>query len=174
MICEKTELEGIYIIKPNIFKDHRGEIVEIWNRKDYNISDIPDIEWKSDKISISYKNTWRGLHGDNETWKLISCLYGEIYLVVLNYNEGSKEYGKWQGFVLNDKNRLQVLVPCSYGNGHLILSEMAIFWYKWSEYYNLDKQFSIKWNDPRFDIKLPIKEKYMILSERDRGIEQSH
>ncbi|MBM3887146.1 dTDP-4-keto-6-deoxy-D-glucose epimerase, partial [Candidatus Dependentiae bacterium] len=108
----------------------------------------------------------RGIHGDAKTWKLISCLYGEFYLVVVNCDKKSKDFGKWQGFILSDKNRMQVLVPAKYGNAHLILSKTAIFHYKQSTYYNPKGQFTYLWNDPSLKIKWPIKNP--ILSKRDK------
>jgi len=109
----------------------------------------------------------KGIHGDNETWKLVSCPHGKFYLVVVNCDTGSKNFGLWQSFVLSDANRLQVLVPPKYGNGHLILSDLAIFHYKQSTYYNPTGQFTYRWDDPKFNIWWPIKNP--ILSRRDEA-----
>jgi len=94
-------------------------------------------------------------------------LYGRFYLVVVNCDTESKDFGKWQSFVLSDKNRLQVLVPPKHGNAHLVLSDMSIFHYKQSTYYDPAKQFAYKWDDPQLNIWWPIKDP--ILSQRDRG-----
>ena len=160
---EKTKLDGVILIKPSVFEDFRGEYVETWNEELYK--QFADIKFVQDDISVSTKNVFRGIHGDGQTFKLISCLYGKFYLVVLNYDNNSKDFGKWQGFTLSDKNRHQVLVPPSHGNGHLVLSDTAVFHYKQSTYYDPSKQFTIKWNDPRFNIWLPIDRP--ILSIRD-------
>ncbi|MDD5020343.1 MAG: dTDP-4-dehydrorhamnose 3,5-epimerase [Candidatus Omnitrophica bacterium] len=164
MIVERTQLERVLLVKPSVFSDHRGEYVEIYNEDLYRKNGI-DVAFVQDDISMSYKNVLRGIHGDDATWKLISCLYGEFYLVVLNYDQGSKDFGKWQSFVLSDKNRQQVIVPPGFGNGHFVLSERAIFHYKQSTYYDPGKQFTVKWNDPRFNISWPVKDP--ILSKRD-------
>jgi len=161
----QAKLEGVLLIQPDVFIDHRGEYIEIYNEALYESKGI-NISFIQDDVSISAKNVLRGIHGDNETWKLISCLYGEFYLVVLNCNTKSVDFGKWQSFVLSDKNRLQVLVPPAYGNGHLVLSDKAIFHYKQSTYYDPKKQFTYKWNDSRFNIHWPIDNP--ILSKRDR------
>ena len=160
----ETTLENVLLIKLDIFEDHRGEYVETYNEELYRKKGI-DIKFVQDDISVSTKNVLRGIHGDSETWKLISCLYGKFYLVVLNCNNSSKSFGKWESFVLSDVNRLQVLVPPKYGNAHLILSDKATFHYKQSNYYNPAKQFTYKWNDPKFNIWWPIKNP--ILSQRD-------
>ena len=160
----KTKLDGVLLIKLHVFEDHRGEYIETYNRELYRKNGI-DIKFVQDDIAVSTKNVLRGIHGDPETWKLISCLYGKFYFVVVNCDGDSENFGKWQSFVLSDVNRLQVLVPPKYGNGHLILSDKAIFHYKQSTYYNPAIQFTYKWDDPKFSIWWPIKNP--ILSQRD-------
>jgi dTDP-4-dehydrorhamnose 3,5-epimerase len=161
----KTKMEDVLLIKPDVFKDHRGEYIETYNEELYNKNGI-NIKFIQDDISVSRRNVLRGIHGDNLTWKLISCLYGKFYFVVVNCDTRSKNFGKWQSFELSDKNRLQILVPPKYGNAHLILSKEAIFHYKQSTYYDPKKQFTYKWDDPRFNIKWPVKNP--VLSLRDK------
>lgn len=163
MIVDKTDLPGVLLIKPEIFEDFRGQYIEIYNEALYREKGI--VKFIQDDISISSRHVLRGIHGDKETWKLISCLYGMFYLVVVNYNEESSYFRKWQAFALSEKNRYQVLVPPNYGNAHLVMSDNAIFHYKQSTYYDLSKQFTLKWNDPQLNIWWPIKNP--ILSMRD-------
>ncbi|MBA7580850.1 dTDP-4-dehydrorhamnose 3,5-epimerase [subsurface metagenome] len=160
----KTKLVNVLLIKLDVFEDYRGEYVETYNEELYRKKGI-NIKFIQDDISLSTKNVLRGIHGDSETWKLISCLYGKFYLIVVNCDVESENFGKWESFVLSDVNRLQVLVPPKYGNAHLILSDKAIFHYKQSTYYNPEKQFTYKWNEPKFNIWWPIKNP--ILSQRD-------
>lgn len=162
----KAKLDGVLLIKLHVFEDHRGEYVEIYNEELYEKNGI-GIKFVQDDISVSVKNVLRGIHGDSETWKLVSCLYGEFYLVVVNWDNASPQFGRWESFVLSDQNRLQVLVPPKFGNGHLVLSELAIFHYKQSTYYNRAGQFTILWNDPKLNIRWPIQNP--ILSRRDEG-----
>ncbi|MGA2248658.1 MAG: dTDP-4-dehydrorhamnose 3,5-epimerase family protein [Verrucomicrobiota bacterium] len=163
----KTKLEGVLLIQPpTIFEDFRGSYVETYNEELYQKAGI--IKMVQDDISTSSRHVLRGLHGDGETWKLVSCPYGKFYLVVLNYDQESKQFGQWESFALSDTNRLQVLIPPKFGNGHLILSETAIFHYKQSCYYNRAGQFSIAWNDARFKIWWPVKDP--VLSQRDAGL----
>ena len=173
----KTKLEGVLLIKPEPFEDLRGEYVEIFNEKIYSEAfaknlkgtiyqkDVLRLHFVEDDISTGIRGILKGMHGDTKTWKLVQCLYGKFYLVVLNYNSKSKDYSKWQAFTLSDKNRLQVLIPPMYGNGHLVLSEYDIYHYKQSEYYDPSSQFTITWDDPKFKIWWPIKNP--ILSLRD-------
>lgn len=164
MEVTSTGLDGVLLIKPIIFEDFRGEYVETYNEKEYHKHGIT---WNfiQDDISVSTRNILRGIHGDAETWKLISCLYGKFYLVVVDCDTGSPSFGKWQSFTLSDKNRWQVLVPPRHGNGHLVMSETTIFHYKQTTYYNPKGQFTYHWNDPRFNIWWPIRNP--IVSRRD-------
>jgi len=162
-VC-KTKLDGVLLIKPDFFKDHRGQYLELYNKELYKSKGI-DIDFVEDDISISRKGVIKGIHGNSSTWKLISCLHGEFYLVVINYDEQSKKFGEWQFFVLSETNKHQVLVPPKHGNGHLCLSEKSIFHYKQSTYYDRSSQFTIVWNDSRFNIAWPTKSP--ILSQRD-------
>lgn len=166
MHVEKTKLNGVVLIKLDGFEDHRGEYVQIYNKREYKENGI-DVEFVEDDVSISYRGVIKGIHGDDKTWKLISCLHGKFYLVVINYDKESKNFGKWDSFVLSESNKHQVLVPPKHGNGHLCLSDKSIFYYKQSEYYGPSRQFTIRWNDPQFNIWWPIK--IPILSLRDGG-----
>jgi len=159
-----TDLYDVLLIKTKVFEDFRGEYLEIFNEELYRKKGIT-IKFVEDDISVSTQHVLRGIHGDGETWKLISCLYGKFYLVVVNCDTDSANFGKWQSFVLSDKNRDQILIPPKYGNGHLVLSTRTIFHYKQSNYYNPKGQFTYKWDDPALNIRWPIK--YPILSQRD-------
>ena len=169
MEVTKGKLDGVLLIKPpTIFNDFRGTYVETYNEELYAKAGI-DIRFIQDDISVSNKNVLRGIHGDGETWKLVSCLYGEFFLVVVNWNEASPQFGQWESFTLSDQNRLQVLIPPKHGNGHLVLSELAIFHYKQNTYYNRAGQFTILWNDPKLNIKWPVDNP--VTSKRDSGEE---
>ncbi len=159
-----TKLDGVLLIKPEIFEDHRGDYTEIYNEALYKEKGIT-VDFVQDDISVSTRNVLRGIHGDGETWKLVSCLYGKFYLVVVNCDTGSPKFGKWQSFALSERNRHQVLIPPKHGNGHLVLSESTIFHYKQSTYYNPSGQFTYKWDEPRFNIWWPVSNP--ILSMRD-------
>ena len=161
----ETKLEGVLLIKPpTIFEDFRGTYVEIYNEKIYKEAGI-SVDFIQDDISVSARNVLRGVHGDAGTWKLISCLHRKFYLVVVNWDKSSRQFGQWDSFVLSDNNRHQVLVPPKFGNGHLVLSEQAIFHYKQSTYYNRAGQFTLLWNDPKINIRWPVTNP--VLSHRD-------
>jgi len=165
MKVEKTSLKGVFkIYPPTNFQDHRGSFVETYNENLYKKNGI-DANFVQDDISTSRKNVLRGLHGDQKTTKLISCLLGSIYLMVVNNDQNSDEYMKWEAFNISDINRSQILVPPKFGNGYLALTDKVIFHYKQSTYYNREGQFAIGWNDKKFNFWWPIKNP--ILSRRD-------
>ena len=159
-----TRLEKVRLIKPDVFEDHRGTYVELYNEREFSKAGI-DLKFVQDDISTSSRNVLRGLHGDSTTWKLISCLFGKFYFAVVNCDKDSDQFHKWQCFTLSDRNRWQILVPPNFANGHLILSKYAIFHYKQTTYYNPKSQFSIRWDNPEIGVWWPIKNP--ILSERD-------
>jgi dTDP-4-dehydrorhamnose 3,5-epimerase len=167
MDVSKTSLDGVLVITPpTIFEDFRGSYVETYNLKQYREAGV-DVEFIQDDISVSSRHVLRGIHGDQETWKLVSCLQGEFFLVVVNWDRESSQHGQWVSFVLSEQNRQQVLIPPKFGNGHVVLSDQAIFHYKQSTYYNREGQFTLLWNDPTLNISWPVSDP--ILSDRDRG-----
>jgi len=168
MKVEKTELDGVLrITPPTNFEDFRGEYVEIYNRELFHAAGLEQ-DFLQDDISVSSRHVLRGIHGDGSTWKLVSCLYGKFYLIVINNDETSPQYRKWTSFTLSDKNRLQILIPPKFGNGHVVLSEMAMFHYKQKSVYDRASQFTLIWNDPALSLWWPIKTP--IVSRRDEGL----
>ena len=161
-------LEGVRLVTPpTIFDDFRGTYVETFNEDLYRQAGI-DMPFVQDDISVSGRHVLRGIHGDQKTWKLVSCLWGKFYLVVVNWDPTSPQYQQWESFTLSDRNRQQVLIPPKFGNAHLVLSEQAIFHYKQTTNYNREGQFTIPWDDPTLKIWWPIKQP--IVSQRDEGV----
>jgi len=146
----------------NSFIDHRGELYTVFNELD------TDIKFNHDKISISKKNVLRGLHGDFKSYKRLSCIKGSLFVVVVDNRPSSCYYKKWESHILTDQNKKSILIPPGFANGHYVLSEEAILFYKWSysgKYPDVEDQFSLKWNDPELKIEWPTLNP--ILSERD-------
>ena len=157
-------INKIKIFKNKSFKDHRGYYWTSWKK-----GEIKKVYFKHDKFSLSKKNVLRGLHGDKKTWKLVSCPYGKFLLVIVNYIKTSKDYLKSKSLILSQENGVQVLIPPSYANGHLCLTNKCLFHYKLSyrgKYIDAKEQFSLRWNDPKLKIKWKIRKP--ILSKRDK------
>lgn len=165
---EKSVLDGVLVVTPPTnFEDFRGEYVEIYNRQLFQDAGIT-YDFVQDDISVSSRHVLRGVHGDASTAKLVSCLHGKFYLVVINNDEASPQYRKWTSFTLSEKNRRQVLIPPKFGNGHLVLSESAMFHYKQTTEYNREGQFTLLWDDPSLGLWWPIETP--IVSQRDEGL----
>lgn len=167
-VHESTTIAGLRKIDASVFYDFRGEYVETFNVNRYKFTDMQGkvVEFLEDDISVSKHGVLRGLHGDPFTWKLIQCLWGEIYFVVVDMRKDSATYLKTESFTLTDKNRWQVLVPAGCANGHLCLTDRCIFSYKQSHLYDgSDKQFTVRWDDPKLKLWWPIKQP--LVSQRD-------
>ena len=157
------KIKDVKIFTPDVYTDFRGDLWTLWKDGDH------ELKFNHDKVSTSRKNVIRGIHGDQKSWKLITCLYGEMYFVVVDNRKDSTTYKQWDWVILDDKKRKQVLIPPEVGNGFLVLSDQSVFHYKWSypgEYPDVDDQFTIKWNDPEYNIHWPIDKP--ILQFRDK------
>ena len=155
VVVEKSKILELPLLKPEICVDHRGTFVELYNTLELLNNSI-NVQFVRDAISTSTKNVLRGIHYDDKTWKLIQCLQGRIYFVVVDMREESPTYLRWESFTLTEQDRLQVLVPPQFGNGHLVLSDQCIFHYKMSEYYDPVGEKILKWDDPRTHIDWPV------------------
>jgi dTDP-4-dehydrorhamnose 3,5-epimerase len=156
------KIKDAKVITPEIHTDYRGDLWTLWK------NDGNGLSFNHDKVSTSRKNVLRGIHGDNKSWKLVTCLYGELYFVLVDNRPESETFGNWDHIILDDRSRKQVLVPPGVGNGFIVLSHKSVFHYKWSysgEYPDVKDQFTIKWNDPWLNINWPIQDP--ILSKRD-------
>lgn len=170
LLYKSDKIKNLLVFEPEIFTDFRGENCETFNKEIYHklMSEyVPsNIDFVTDSFSFSTKNVLRGFHGDKKTWKLIQCLKGNVYFVVIDMRLDSQTYMKHDSFSLNEKTRLQILIPNGCVNAHLCMSDECIFNYKLSEnYVDQQNQLSIKWNDPKYNIWWPITTP--ILSKRD-------
>ncbi len=157
------KIKDVEVFTPDVYTDFRGDLWTLWKEGDHVL------KFNHDKVSTSRQNVLRGIHGDQKSWKLITCLYGEMYFVVVDNREHSSTYKQWDWLILDDKTKKQVLIPPKVGNGFLVLSDSSVFHYKWSypgSYPDVDDQFTIKWNDPEYNIYWPIEKP--ILQLRDK------
>ena len=165
MIIKRSPKLGLDIIYPKTkFKDSRGLYLETFNKKDYRKKFKKN--FVEDDFSINKRKVFRGIHGDHKTWKLVSCVYGKCEAVIVNWNKKSKYFGLWEKFILSSDDYFQILIPPSHGNSFLVLSKIAVYHYKQTQYYQgQKKQFTLNYKDPFFKIKLSIKNP--IVSNRD-------
>jgi dTDP-4-dehydrorhamnose 3,5-epimerase len=165
---ESQKIKGVWIIIPTVSADNRGNIWTSFLQNEIGKL-LPDgLLFKHDKFSISKLNVLRGIHGDEKSWKLVTCVYGSIQQVVVDCRRESDTYLSYESFQINQENQLSVLIPPLLGNAYYVKSKKAVYHYKLAyqgDYIDADKQFSFKWNKPEFNIKWDAVDP--ILSERD-------
>ncbi len=166
----ETALEGVYIIEPRVFNDERGFFLESYNKKEFEELGIY-IDFIQDNHSLSIKaGTLRGLHFQLEPkaqTKLVRCIRGAIYDVVVDLRKGSPTFGKWVSVILTEDNKRQLLVPKGFAHGFLTLVPNTEVVYKVDEYYSPQHDRSLRWNDPDLNIDWPISDPF--LSPKDKN-----
>ena len=163
-ITADKKLKEIKYFKPIAFKDFRGLMWTSWEKNFFK-----NLEFNLDKFTLSKKNVLRGFHGDNKSWKLVTCLKGEILSTFVDYRKESKNYLKYTSIRMNEKNKISVLIPPKFLNSWLCISKDCLYYYKYSfrgKYNDVNDQISVKWNDPKINFNWPIKKP--ILSARDK------
>ncbi len=166
MQVTETKLLGVLIIKPKVFGDTRGFFKETFQVDRYKEAGIkPD--FVQDNHSRSQKGVLRGLHYqiNRPQGKLLSCLRGAVYDVVVDINIESITYGQYVGIELSEDNHKQLWVPPGYAHGFCVLTEIAEFSYKCTKKYNPSDEGGLIWNDPTVGIDWPIQSP--ILSKKD-------
>ena len=155
-IQESTEISGVYILTPSISEDDRGNIWTSFLKHEVEKFLPNNLYFKHDKFSVSKYNVLRGIHGDTKSWKLVTCVFGEIQQVVVDLRKNSPTYKKWQSFIINQHDQYLVLIPPNMGNAFYVNSAEAVYHYKIAyngEYIDADEQFSIAWDDNSINIE---------------------
>ena len=153
-----TKIPEIKIIEPRIFGDERGFFYETFQAKRYEeLLGIQDA-FVQDNYSRSQKGVLRGLHYQSKQTqgKLVSVLAGEVFDVAVDIRVGSPTYGMWVGVILSAENRRQFWVPKGFAHGFYVLSPMADFAYKCTDYYHPESELSISYLDPELAIDWPL------------------
>ncbi len=163
----KAEIPGLLLIKPDVYKDSRGIFYESFNQFKFAEKDLP-FEFVQDNISISSKNTLRGLHFQTEPHaqgKLVSVIKGAALDVAVDLRKNSSFFGKYYLAELNDQNNLLFWIPPGFAHGFLAMEDQTIFSYKCSSAYNKNAECSIRWNDRDINIQWGISSP--LLSDKD-------
>ncbi len=167
---EKTPIEGLLVISPQVFGDERGYFMETYNIADFKEAGI-DCTFVQDNQSASRKGVIRGLHFQKEfpQDKLVRVISGEVFDVAVDMRPGSSTYGKWYGIRLSAENKKMFFIPKNFAHGFLVLSDYAEFTYKCTELYHPNDEGGIIYNDPGIGIEWPIEEGMeLIFSEKDK------
>ena len=168
----KTMIDGLVLLQPTFFKDHRGYFMESFNKKNIN-NLIGDINFVQDNESKSSRGVLRGLHFQTPPYaqsKLVRCVKGSVLDVALDLRSDSKTYGCYETTLLSQENKNQLFIPKGFAHGFIVLSETAIFSYKVDNYYNPDSESGILWSDPDLEIDWRINKTEIIVSEKDKKL----
>ena len=162
----KTKLSGVVIIEPKVFGDARGFFLETWQQTRYSEAGLPE-KFVQDNLSYSTKGVLRGLHYQKPgaQGKLVYVLHGEVFDVAVDIRVGSPTFGQWVGVTLSSENKRQFYVPEGFAHGFCVTSDIALFAYKCTDFYNQAAEGGVIWNDPDIGIQWPIANP--ILSPKD-------
>ena len=155
-------IEGLCIIEPTVHGDNRGYFMETYNSKDMQEAGI-DRVFVQDNQSCSTKGVLRGLHFQKEypQAKLVRAVKGSVFDVAVDLRSDSKTYGKWFGVELTEENKKQFLIPEGFAHGFLVLSDVAEFCYKVTDFWHLGDESGLAWNDPKY-VELNENGKYIL------------
>ena len=162
-----TSLEGLLIIKPDVFGDTRGYFLETYHQGRYLSAGL-DTTFVQDNLSFSKKGTLRGLHFQitHPQAKLVQAITGKIFDVAVDIRPESPTFGKWSSALLSEENKRQLFIPGGFAHGFCVLSESAHVAYKCSDYYRPEDEGGLLWSDPTVAIDWPVKDP--VLSEKDQ------
>ena len=148
-----TELPGVILIEPKIFKDERGFFLESYQKERFSAAGI-HADFVQDNHSASTKGVLRGLHYQlrQPQGKLVRAIAGEIFDVAVDMRRNSPTFGRWVGATLSAENKSQLWVPPGFAHGFYVMSEKAEILYKATDYYAPEWERSLLWNDPALGI----------------------
>ena len=149
-------IEGLCIIEPAVHGDNRGYFMETYNQNDMREAGL-NMVFVQDNQSMSVKGVLRGLHFQKQyaQGKLVRVIKGAVFDVAVDLRAGRATYGKWYGVELTAENHKQFYIPEGFAHGFLVLSDMAEFCYKCTDFYHPGDEGGLAWNDPKIGIKWP-------------------
>ncbi|MBE6002764.1 MAG: dTDP-4-dehydrorhamnose 3,5-epimerase [Lachnospiraceae bacterium] len=152
----KAPIEGLYVIEPTVHGDSRGYFMETYNQNDMHDAGL-DMVFVQDNQSMSVKGVLRGLHFQKEfpQGKLVRVIKGSVYDVAVDLRQGSETYGQYFGVELTEENKKQFYISEGFAHGFLVLSDVAEFCYKVTDFYHPGDEGGLAWNDPEINIQWP-------------------
>ena len=168
MRIKENKLKGVLVLESEKFSDDRGFFIESFNQRGFNECVGEEVIFVQDNHSKSTRRVLRGLHYqlNYPQGKLVRCISGEVFDVVVDLRKNSSTFGQWSGTRLNS-SEIQLWVPAGFAHGFYTLSEEAEICYKITDYYHPEDQHSLLWNDPSLDIQWGNSEE-PILSAKDK------
>lgn len=167
-----TAIPDVLILEPKVFGDDRGFFYESYNQQTFQAATGLDVTFVQDNHSKSARNVLRGLHYQVEQpqGKLVRVVQGEIFDVVVDIRKGSKTYGLWVGHILSAENKKQIWIPPGLAHGFVVLSEIAEFLYKTTDYYAPAHERCIAWNDPDLAINWQMQGEPLLSAKDAAGV----
>ena len=165
-----TDIEGLIILEPELITDERGFFFESYNEDRVNQIIGTNIHFVQDNHSYSYKNVLRGIHYQLPPMaqgKLIRVVSGTIYDIAVDLRKSSHTFAQWFGIELSANNCKQLWMPAGFGHGFHTISDYAEVIYKTTNYYSIDHERSILWDDKTLSIEWSIEGEGPILSKKD-------
>ena len=165
----KTSIDGLLIIKPDVFKDERGYFFESYNKERFAKAGLM-MDFVQDNESKSDKGVLRGLHFQkppHAQCKLVRVVKGAVLDVAVDIRKGSATFGKYVAVELTEDNHRQLFIPRGFAHGFAVLSDEAVFQYKCDNFYAPQHEGAIAWNDPDLGIDWKVPADKIILSEKD-------
>lgn len=169
MEYKETEIKGVFIIEPKVFKDTRGYFMEAWKQAEFD-EHVGRTVFIQDNESKSSYGVLRGLHyqkGDASQAKLVRVIKGKVLDVAVDIRRSSPTFGRHVMVELSEDNKRQFFIPRGFAHGFLVLSDEAIFTYKVDNPYAPQSDAGIRWNDPALGIEWPIDPAVVLTSEKD-------
>jgi len=169
MEYNETNIKGVYVIEPRVFKDDRGYFFEAWKEAEFQ-EHIGPVDFIQDNESKSSYGVLRGLHyqkGDFSQAKLVRVIKGMVLDVAVDIRRSSPTFGQHVMVKLSDANKRQFFIPRGFAHGFLVLSDEAIFTYKVDNVYAPQAEAGIRWDDPALGIEWPIDPQKVLTSEKD-------
>ncbi len=169
MKTETTRLPGVLVLAPAIYRDARGAFMETFNLRQMAEAGL-SANWVQDNFSISKKNVLRGIHYQivQPQGKLVRVTHGAVLDVAVDLRRSSPAFGQHVAVELSEENGAMLWIPEGFGHGFLVLSDVAGFAYKVTDYYSPAGERTIVWNDPELAIPWPITAAEALVSEKDR------
>ncbi len=170
---EQTPLKDCFLLKPSVFRDHRGTFIESFSQRRFEEVTGLHMDFVQDNQSSSKKGVLRGLHfqkGKFAQSKLVRTVLGKVLDVVVDLRPDSPTFKKSFKAVLSDENHHQLFVPAGFAHGFITLSETSVFAYKCDRYFNKEADAGVFYNDPVFEIDWEFPDDQIILSEKDANL----
>lgn len=152
----KASIEGLFIIEPTVHGDNRGYFMETYNQKDFEEVGLT-MKFVQDNQSLSKKGVLRGLHYQKKhpQGKLVHVIKGKVFDVAVDLRKESNTFGKWFGVELSEENKRQFYISEGFAHGYLVMSDIAEFCYKCTDFYHPGDEGGLAWNDPKIGIEWP-------------------